>query len=42
MRIKQAENVAEITVDIYKVGPLTYQYIPRYFNATMVVSSKER
>ena len=38
LRMKQAAEVSAIIADIYKVGSL----ILRYFNATMVASSKER
>ena len=39
MRTKQAKDVAKMIADIYKV---VLSLIPRYFNATMAVSSKER
>ena len=39
LRTKQARDVAEMIVDIYKVGPLTY---PKYFSAIMAANSKER
>ena len=39
LRTKQVRVVAEMIVDIYKVGPLR---ILRYFNAIMVANSKER
>ena len=39
LRTKHAEDVAEIIVEIYKVGPLP---IPRHFNQIMAASSKQR
>ena len=39
MRTKHAKDVAEMIADIYKVGS---SLIPRYFKATIAVSSKER
>ena len=39
LRTKQACDVAEMIVDICKVGSLTY---PKYFNVIMAVNSKER
>ena len=39
LRTKQGRDMAEMIVDIYKVGPLTY---PKYFSVIMAANSKER